>query len=366
MTKKSAGSGFQLSVQVIVIAALAWAVIALLFFLLFSVPLPGQGRPGWYGLATYVLEDVAFLGAAILCLRNWRSPQIVSGRMVWLLIGLGMISYFIGNLILGQWELVWQRDPDVSPGDFFFLLTYILLGIGMLSAVTSRKLNLLPLQWLTVFGIGIAGIAIAYFIYNGFGSSPQSFLLDAPAYAQTAPAAAPAAAPAQQAPAQTAPAAAPAAAPAQTAPTQTAPAQTAPAAAPAASPAPTASPAPAAEASKAPAWAIAMDQQLAPYADVVGYAYVAGDIILLMAATTLLLAFWGGRFSMSWRFIAAAAICFYIADMWFLYATSYIENYQTGALPEVFWIFSACLFAIGAALEFDLSSRSRRSSRRRS
>jgi hypothetical protein len=79
----------------------------------------------------------------------------------------------------------------------------------------------------------------------------------------------------------------------------------------------------------------------------------------------LLMAFWGGRFSLSWRFIAAAAFCFYIADMWFGYATKYFENYQTGSLPEVTWIFSGCLFAIGAALEHSLSTRSRRTTRRR-
>jgi hypothetical protein len=82
-------------------------------------------------------------------------------------------------------------------------------------------------------------------------------------------------------------------------------------------------------------------------------------------ATMLLLAFWGGRFSLSWRCIAAAALCFYIADIWFNYAVTYIPGYETGALPEVFWVFSGCLFAIGAALEYDLSTR-RQTRRRRS
>jgi hypothetical protein len=115
-----------------------------------------------------------------------------------------------------------------------------------------------------------------------------------------------------------------------------------------------------------PDWALALEDLFAPLGDSLAIAYVAGDIVLLMSATMLLLAFWGGRFSLSWRFIAAAAICFYIADMWFLYATRFVADYQTGGLLEVFWIFSACLFGIGAALEYDLSSRSRRSSRRRS
>jgi peptidoglycan/LPS O-acetylase OafA/YrhL len=95
------------------------------------------------------------------------------------------------------------------------------------------------------------------------------------------------------------------------------------------------------EPDNSPAWVIATEEFLAPFASVVLLFYLVGDISLVVMATTLLLAFWGGRFSLSWRFIAAAALCFYIAD------------------------FSACLFAIGAALEYDLSTRSRRTSRRR-
>lgn len=328
MAKQTPRSSSAIPVQTIVIIAILWAVFSLLFFLLFSVPLPGQGRPEWYGITTYFLENIAFLGASILCFRNWRSPLIVSGRTVWLLIGLGMLSFFIGNLILGQWEIGWGKEPDASPADLFFLLMYLLVGAGMFLAVSSRKLNLAIWQWLAVLGVGVLGIVIAWFIYNGVGVSSAAAWIDPPAIAQTTPEAAPAA---------------PAAAPAPTEP----------------------APATAAATSRVPRWAVTLENTLSPLSDTFAIAYVAGDIVLLMAAMALLLAFWGGRFSLSWRFIAAAAICFYVADMWFLYATSYVEGYQTGGLLEVFWIFSACLFAIGAALEYDLSSRSRRGSRRR-
>jgi hypothetical protein len=94
--------------------------------------------------------------------------------------------------------------------------------------------------------------------------------------------------------------------------------------------------------------------------------YVVADVFILIIATTLLLAFWGGRFSQSWRMIAAAAVCLYIADMWLKFATSSLygsQAYQSGGLLEVFWVFSGVLFGIGAVLEFDLS-RSRRGRRR--
>lgn len=354
MTKKATSV---LSVQAILIVAIAWAILSLLFFLLFSVPLPGQGRPLWYNITTYILENLAFLGAGLLCFRNWRSSQIVSGRGVWLLIGLGMSSFFIGNLILFWWEIVWQKSPEVSPGDFFFLSMYVLVGIGMFLAITARKLNLSFLQWAIVIGVGVAGAFISSVFYNGVGSDLESQLWGGVAIAQEAPA--PVAPPID--PAIPPPLPEPVPAPVTAPPIDTAPVP----ADPSVVPVDPAVPVDPVEASNIPEWAVSLESALAPFSDIIGIAYVIGDIVLLMAASSLLLAFWGGRFSLPWRFIAAAALCFYLADTWFLYATTYFENYQTGALPEVFWIFSACLFAMGAALEHDLSERSRRSSRRR-
>ncbi len=347
MKKKSAAPEFKLTTATIVLLVIAWAIAALLFFLLFSVPLPGQGHPGWYGIATYVLENTAFLGAGVLCLRNWRSPQIVSGRTVWLTIGLGLLSYFIGNLFLGYWEIGLGKSPDVSPGDFFFIATYIFLGWGMLLAVISRQLSLSPIQWVTVAGISLVSVALAYFLVF----LPAKTEATSEASAVPTEAAAPAVSPSPEAGAASP---SPTGSPFVTAPEVT--------------PSPSAETAPdaAAEAEvQAPEWAIAIENILSPLTDLFLLLYIIGDVFLVSIATMLLMAFWGGRFSLSWRFIAAAAFSLYIADLWFLYAVYNIPDYETGALPEVFYIFSPCLFGIGAALEFSLSTRSRRGSRRR-
>ncbi|MEP0913480.1 hypothetical protein NDI45_21435 [Leptolyngbya sp. GB1-A1] len=319
-----------LSAQTIVLAAIAWAVLALLFFLLFSVSPSGEGRPEWYGVITYVFESLAFLAAGLFCFRNWRSPQIVSGRTVWLAIGLGMLTYFIGNLILGYWEIGLGKSPEVSPGDLFYILTYLFLGWGMLRAVLTRRLNLTPIQWGILAAITIVGITIAA---SFAPSSTTAAEWSAPSSAEQLVAAAPSPTNASPTPAV----------------------DTFPAIPNPASP----------EVADVPAWAIAMESQLEPLAGIISWLYIIGDVILVVMATMLLLAFWGGRFSLSWRCIAAAALCFYIADIWFNYAVTYIPGYETGALPEVFWVFSGCLFAIGAALEYDLSTR-RQTRRRRS
>ena len=87
-----------LSTPNLVLLSVMWGVVALLFFLLFSVTIPGEGRPFWYGIGTLLSEQIAFTFAAALCLRNGFSSKIASGRNVWLFLGFGMVSFFIGNL----------------------------------------------------------------------------------------------------------------------------------------------------------------------------------------------------------------------------------------------------------------------------
>jgi hypothetical protein len=257
-----------------------------------------------------------------------------------------MLSYFLGNLLLGYWELGWNQDPEVSPGDFFFVATYLFLGWGMLLAVLSRRLNLENWQWAVVGTIAVVGGLLAWLVAAPVQDA-QSLLI-APAVAQSAPA------PKTPAPGKVLKA--PALKPSQSA---------APASATSAT---TTSPAaaPAAAVQKAPpAWVTSLETTLAPLEPILAWFYVVSDLALLIIATVLLLAFWGGRFSQSWRMIAAAAFSLYIADIWFQYAQKSIPDYQTGSLPEVFWVFSGVLFGIGAALEFDLSTRSRRTGGRR-
>lgn len=323
------------SAQTLVVIGITWAVLALLFFLLFSVPQSSQqGLPLWYSIGTLVFELAAFLGAAVLCFRNWRSTQIVSGRNVWLALGIGMLCYFLGSVLFGLWELYWQLDPDVSLGDLFYAVTYISLTIGMVLAVSSRKLNLEIWQWGVLVAIALAGTAFAYWLSSPASAPALSAAAQPSAIEQVAPSGtaasssvrAPEVKSAQQAGAK------PQAAESET---------------------------------SAPKFIVAIDTALSPYAYYVGLFYVFMDVILLILATALLLAFWGGRFSQSWRMIAAATFSLYIADMWFKYAESRVSDYQSGSLLEVFWVFSGVLFAIGAVLEYDISTRSRSRGRRR-
>ncbi len=323
MSKSSpASSNSTPSTPLLVGVCIAWGVVTLLFFLLFSAPGTDGSQPGWFLVGINLLETGAFLLASLLCFRNWRSTQIVSGRNVWFWIGLGLLFYVLGNIIFFLWGTIWGLDPAVSLGDFFYIFSYIFLAAGMFKAVLPRRLNLDLPQWFIVVGIGLAGVLLAIFVNIAAsdaalppGSPPPMVQL---AQADPAPAEPPAPLPLEAV----------------------------------------------AEPSSAPSWVSQFDKILEPLVDVVGLLYLIGDIVLLVIAGTLLVAFWGGRYSQSWKLIAIAAICLYIADMFFAYAVN-TDTYIEGSLWEVFWTFSAVFFGLGAVVEHAVSTNSRRSTRRR-
>ena len=278
-----------LSLQTIVLAAISWGVLALLFALLFSLPVAEvQGvakRTQWYIASVYVFQSVAYLSSVVLCLRNMLQPNIISGRSVWLGIGFGQLSYLIGNLILGYWELVLQQKPtNVSPADLFFVGAYLFLGGGMISALSARRVHLERWQWGIVAAIAVVGVGLGILVSSTTDTMPG--------------------------------------------------------------------------AASNSSWLLELEKSLLLF-------YTIADVLLLIIATMVMLTFWGGRFSQSWKLIAAAVFSLYIGDVWLSYARNHIENYQSGALLEVFWVFSGVLFAIGAAVEYEVSIRSRREKRGR-
>lgn len=320
-----------LSAQNVVIFGIVWAVLALLFFLLFSVTPEGEELPLWYSIGTYIFELGAFLVAALVCYRNWQSPQMVSGRNVWLGFGLGCLFYFIGGVLFGFWELIWHLDPDVSLADLFYIFSYIFLGWGMVLAVTSKRLNLEIWQWAAILGVAVAGTALAVWVadpsFFGLIGSSEPVAIE-----QIAPEAD----------------------------------ETQAAASPVETPAVSVAEEEAEEETTAPNWVVALDRQLEPLATGVNLFYIIGDVFLLILATALILAFWGGRFSQSWRMIAFATFSLYVADMYFKWTDSRVQGeYESGGLLEVFFVFTGILFAIGAVLEYDISTRSRQSRRGR-
>jgi hypothetical protein len=251
-----------------------------------------------------------------------------------------MLFYFIGGLIFFVWELLWGLNAEASPADLLYLICYGFIGWGMVLAVLPRRLNLEPWQWGTVAGIALAGIACAVLL-----SLATINVADKAEAAAKATATQPQAVDAASFPEST---------------SATTPKLKAGKTGTAALSVTEEN-----DNKNAPDWASSLAKTVQPLAKGINLTYITFDVLLLIIASTLLLAFWGGRFAQSWRMIAAATFCFYIADMSAKYAFATELEYLSGGLLEVFYVFSGVLFAIGAALEYEISSRSRRSPRKR-
>jgi hypothetical protein len=325
-----------------------WGFLAFVFFLLFSIPDPSTGYPEWYSWGTAVFELVAFFTASLLCFRNGFSPQIASSRSVWLCLGLGMGFYFVGNIFFIFWESILKRSADVTPGDLFYIVTYLCLALAMGLAIFNRRLNLEPVQWAIVAIMTAVGVLIAAKLQLDTPLATKASLQVAPTKVELLAEVSPLGSELF--------------------------AQASPKPAPALKPAAKKTPAAKANPVKAepveaeipaPGWVKAIEEGLQPLKPVLSLFYVAMDLILLVSSTILLLAFWGGKFAQSWRMIAAATFCLYIADVWFKYATDHIKDYQSGSFLEVGWVLCGVLFGVGAVLEYSVSQARRNTSRRR-
>jgi hypothetical protein len=344
-TSASSNSGLPLLLLAV------WGFLAFVFFLLFSIPDPSTGYPEWYSWGTAIFELVAFFTASLLCFRNAFSPQIASSRSVWLFLGLGMGFYFIGNIFFIFWESILKRSADVSPGDLFYIVTYLCLALAMGFAIFNRRLNLEPVQWAIVAIMTAVGVLIAAKLQLDTPAAKASLWVE-PTKVELLAEVSPSGSSlfAQATPAKPTPAlkaavkktAAPV--PTKAIPEKAEPVKTEVA---------------------APVWVTAIEAALLPLKPILSLFYVAMDLILLVGSTILLLAFWGGKFAQSWRMIAAATFCLYIADVWFKYATDHIKDYQSGSFLEVGWVLCGVLFGIAALLEYSVSQARRNTSRRR-
>ncbi|MFM7887819.1 MAG: hypothetical protein ACKPCM_14265, partial [Pseudanabaena sp.] len=310
MSRAKSPSPTGIPTQSIIWAAIGWATLALMFYLFLSAPTEQHTiltdinkcpelkknfgivqpyfRPNWYRIGTYIFQTVAIVFSGIFCLRNWRSPKIISGRNVWLGLGLGILAWGIGNLVFGFLDFQYQSqiiqageplkqlsqipeasrkklldtaanamknavEPFPSIADIFFTTTYVFLSWGMAMSVIGRRLNLYPKQWGIVGAVGLVGIGLTAYVTFFIGE----FALN--------------------------------------------------------------------------------------IGKILNIVYALGDIWLLIVATILLLAFWGGKAAQSWRLLGSAGIAMFFSDLWFNYSNNVSDIckaklYQSGEPAEFYWI----------------------------
>ncbi|NMG05329.1 hypothetical protein DP117_00020 [Brasilonema sp. UFV-L1] len=132
------------SSQSIVLAILSCSLLGILYFLPLSARIPGslgiEKHADWYVVGTYFFEAIAYLGAGVLCLRNWRSLKIASGLSVWLVISIGMLLYFLGQIFVCDTEIILKEELIVFLCDVFLVGTYLFLGTGVMWFQCATKI----------------------------------------------------------------------------------------------------------------------------------------------------------------------------------------------------------------------------------
>ena len=263
------------------------AIGAILIYALFGGLSANTEHSSWYrSLTSCIFLNIALLVSALLCIRNGFSPQILSGRGVWLLLGVSLLSFLCGNIFFNAWELVWGLSPAGSLGDPFFITFYLLVPIAMILTIVRKKVRLAAYQWpFLVSAAALAGLVVV--TTTAIIPSIQATEIIKPSAA-------------------------------------------------------------------VPTWVLAIDSVTKPLADNFNYFYVWSDVVLFTMATMIVMGFWGTKLNRAWIINSFAVICYYISDIWFAYAASHVENYQSGFILEIFWIFGAILFGLAAATEFDV------------
>jgi hypothetical protein len=295
--------------------AFAWAGLSIFTYIFFGGAAQSTDRPFLYRIFTaYVLQNVPTVCAGLLCLRNGFSQRMISGKQVWLLVGIALLAYFLGNIFFSSWELIWHLNSTGSLGDPFFVIFYICMSLAMLSAIVSKRVQLKLYQWAIVLGVSIYAGTILLWILKPAATSTPVIPAAIPAITQT-----------------------------QAATTSTF----------STSPAPEVAKPDQETKSTAPAWVMFFDEIFKPYGQTLNSFYVWCDVVLFAMAIVMVLAFWGGRLSNAWQIYAQAITCYYVADMWFAYAGNQIKDYQGGFMLEVFWILGAIQFAVAAGDEFE-------------
>lgn len=320
------------------IACLFWGLLSLFLFGMGS--LFAQGAD-WFVILVSLLKVGSFLIATVLCWRNASDPDIVSGRGVWQAIALGLFFYALGDITVILWRSLWGITAAVSLGDVFYGVSYLFLALGLLQALLPRQMTLNLPQTLGISVAGLVGILLASWI--NFYSHPvekSKVVQSTQAVPQVATQAGAQAISvtlddANDAIATNSLNSKSAAAGAVTRTDQ-----------------------------RAPALIQTIEQRLSRIARYAGLVYVVGDCALVVMAAALLVAFWGGSYSQTWRLVALAGICLYIADMFLMYEIAR-GSYEQGAIWEFFWVLSALFFGLSAGVEKGISTQMKARSGRR-
>jgi hypothetical protein len=264
----------------------------------------GAERPVWYRFLTaYLLQILPVVISGLLCLRNGLSRKLVSEGKVWLVIGIALLCFSMGNFFFSSWELLWHLNSTGCLGDPFFVVFYVLLLSAVIVAIFQRKVRPNIWQWLAVLMIGAYAVGLANVILEPVAE--KAVVVEAATEAEKQPV---------KEEVKYAP--------------------------------------------EVPEWVQSVDQVIKPYGKSLNVFYVWCDVVLFCLAAIVLFDSWHAKLAIPWRLNALAIFFIYISDAWYAYAGNRIADYQAGFSLEVFWILGMLQFGIAAVIEHDQTASS--------
>jgi hypothetical protein len=278
--------------------SIAWSIISVLVYAIFSGPMSGADRPTWYRFLTaYALQITPVIISGFLCLRNGLSKTMVNDKKPWMVMGIALLCFSVGNVFFSSWELIWHLSSTGCLGDPFFVVFYVLLLSAMLMVIWQRKIVPNAWQFLIIGVIAAYTIGLANIILEPVAIPPTTTI-------------------------------------------ETVKAEPAKEAVPGI---------------EIPAWVQSVDQAIKPYGKNLNVFYIWCDVCLLCLSLAILFHSWGSRLARSWQITAQAVFFIYVADAWYAYAGNRIADYQAGFALEVCWILGILQFGVAAVIEFEQS-----------
>lgn len=152
--------------------AIVWSLLSVAIYVAFSGPMTGVERPQWYRFLTaYWLQNIPILVSSALCLRNGLSRRMPSGSWVWLMMGIALASYLVGNFFFTSWELLWHLSPTGCLGDVFYIIFYVMILLAIAAAIRGKRIRLNIYHWVVIAIISAYSMVLASLIMSPTASS---------------------------------------------------------------------------------------------------------------------------------------------------------------------------------------------------
>ena len=154
----------------VVLAVLSVAIVAYLALLILR-----DANSYWTWLDGWTICGVE-LAASALCIS--RAFVGRSGRTIALALGLGLLSWTLGDVVLTVQSIGGATPPSLSVVNFFYIAFYPFAFVAVAQLIRSQTRHVTATNWLdgTIAGLGVAAVCAAVILYGSPGPTNTASL----------------------------------------------------------------------------------------------------------------------------------------------------------------------------------------------